>query len=691
MIETRASDGICIVRLCAPPLNTLSFELLDQLAETVQRINRDAACRGAVVIGDSEHFSAGADVGLFRQIETANQAIETSQRFQRVFGQLEDSPKPIVAALAGTVVGGALELAAACHYRVAAADCRFRMPEVNLGINPGAGGTQRLPRLVGLEPALRMLLTGETIDAARALELGLIDAVCPADELPARAVELLADDPPPIRTSQRTDRISADRRGEAFEAAERMVAQARSELIAPRKILDTVRIGVEQSFANGLASEQTSFAECMDTLAVRNKIRMFFATSETSKLPELADVTPRPLERAAVIGMGTMGTGIVHALALAGMPVVALDRDSATLQSGFERIAASLDKRVKRGKLDSDRAAQILALIETTCRWEELAGADLVIESVFEDADVKAPVLYRAEELCADDAILATNTSTISLNRLAAGLRRPERLIGMHFFNPAQRMPLVEVIRQDATPPEILVTITKLAKRMRKTPVVVANREGFLVNRIFVPYLQEAFALLEDGAAPREIDDAAEQFGFPMGPLVLIDMAGIDILVDAQRVLADAISHHGRLSAVASRLVALGHLGQKAGAGVYRYEPGDFTPRPSEATARVIAEVQAEQGRTPRRIDRAEITERLVLRMVNEAFYVVQEGVARNEVDVDVAMVLGTGFPDFRGGVMKYAADTGLDSVLSRLESLNKAYGERFSPCHLLRQRKGAD
>ncbi len=691
MIETHVSDGICVVRLSAPPLNTLSFELLDQLTATVQQINGDGALRGAVVIGNADHFSAGADVNLFRQIEAAAQAIETSQVFQRAFQQLEDSPKPIVAALAGTVVGGALELAAACHYRIATAGCRFRMPEVNLGINPGAGGTQRLPRLVGLDAALRMLLTAETIDAERALQLGLIDAVCPKEELVEQAVRLLAENPPPIRTSLRTDRIPVDRCAEAFDNAERLVAKSRPELIASRKILDTVRLGIEQSVTAGLAGEQTSFAECMDTLAVRNKIRMFFATGATGKLPELADAKARPLEQAAVIGMGTMGTGIVHALAAAGMPVVALDQESAPLQRGFDRIAASLKKRVEQGKMASDRAEQILASITTTSRWDDLSDANIVIESVYEDADVKAPVLRRAEDLCADDAILATNTSTISLDRLAEGLQRPERLIGMHFFNPAQRMPLVEIIRRESTAPEILVTVTGLAKRLRKTPVVVANREGFLVNRIFVPYLQEAFALLEEGASPEEIDAAAAQFGFPMGPLVLIDMAGIDILVHAQHVLKLAIAHHGPLSAVATRLVDCGHLGQKTGAGVYRYEKGDFTPRPSEATAQIIADVQAHNRHTPRRIGRAEITERLVLRMVNEAFYVMQEGVARNEGDVDVAMVLGTGFPDFRGGVMKYAADYGLDGVLSRLESLNETYGDRFSPCQLLRQRKGAN
>jgi 3-hydroxyacyl-CoA dehydrogenase len=691
MIEVQAADGICVLRLCAPPLNTLSFELLDRLGDAVRQANQDPEIRAIVITGGPDGFSAGADVGLFRDIGSAADAIGVSRVFQQAFQVLEDSPQPIAAAMAGTVVGGALELAMACHLRVAATGSRFRMPEVNLGINPGAGGTQRLPRLVGLQAALQMLLTAETVSADRARELGLIDAVCPAEQLIACAARLLGGNGSPLKTTERTDRIGdAQLRAAAFQAAEQLVARGRPEIIAPQKILEAVRTGVEDSAAAGMLAEQQAFAQCMDTSAARNKIRLFFATSATSKLPELADIGAAPIQRAAVIGMGTMGTGIAHALIQAGLPVVILDQDQAFLERGVGRIQRSLDKRVEQGKLAADQAAQTMRLLHPTSDWNDIAAADVVIESVYENPDVKRPVLQRAEQLCGEGAVLATNTSTISLDCLADGLRRPERLIGLHFFNPAQRMPLVEVIRRPDTPPEILAAAVRLAKRLRKTPVLVASREGFLVNRIFVPYLQEAFALLEEGAAPEAIDRAAIQFGFPMGPLVLIDMAGIDILVQAQGVLEQAFPHHGPLSAVATRLVAAGHLGQKTGAGVYRYASGATAPLPSPTTAQTIADVQAGNGRAARQVDSSEIAQRLVLRMVNEAFYVLQEGVARCETDVDVAMVLGTGFPDFRGGVIQYARDMGLPRVVSQLESFGETYGERFSPGNLLREMKGA-
>ncbi len=333
--------------------------------------------------------------------------------------------------------------------------------------------------------------------------------------------------------------------------------------------------------------------------------------------------------------------------------------------------------------------AQTLDLLSTTKQWQDVAQADLVIESVFEDVVVKQSVINQLETVCCSSTILATNTSTIPLDTLAAGMRHPERLIGMHFFNPAHRMPLVEIVRRDTTPPAILAAAISCAKTLRKTPVLVNSREGFLVTRVFVPYVQEAFSLLEEGATAAAIDQAAVSFGFPMGPLVLMDMTGLDILAHSQRVLASALPRHGSLSPIADRLIALGHLGQKTGAGVYRYKPGNHAPLESDTTAKVIADVQRERGQGPRDIGQEEITQRLVLRMVSEAFYVLEEGVARSQSDVDVATVLGTGFPDFRGGVLKYANDLGLNRVLTRLDELAGRWGERFSPCQLLQKLEG--
>lgn len=691
MIDYEVSDGVCVLRLNAPPLNTITLALLGSLLAALRRATEDAAVRGIVLTGGPEQFSAGADVNLFQEIQTPDGAIRISRAFQEAFQEVEDCPKPVVAAMAGTVVGGAVELAAACHYRVATERTRFRMPEVTLGINPGSGGTQRLPRLVGVDAALKMLLTAETVSAERALDLGLVDAVCPDGELMDQALSLLRAAPAPRGTSERTERVQDQAANQvAFRKAEELISTMRPELIAPRKIVEAVRAGLEESVEAGLRKERTGFAECMATRATQNKIALFFATRQTGRLSELEGVWPRQVvARAGVVGMGTMGSGIAQAMIASGLPVAALDQNEAALAKGVERIRGSIERRVAQGRLSREEAAAALGRLSGTIRWEDLAGADLVVEAVFEDLEVKRSVLRRLEELCSAQAILATNTSTISLDLLAEGMKHPERLVGLHFFNPAQTMPLLEIIRRDATPPEVLAGALKLAKTLGKTPVVVRSRVGFVVTRLFVPYVQEAFSLLEEGAEAREIDRAMVEFGFPMGPLELIDMSGLDILKDTQRVLAGEFPPHGRLSEIVSRLVERGHWGQKAGAGVYRYEPGSRSPHESPATAEIVAEVQRASGLVPRLVEKEEIAERLVLRMVVEAHRVLEEGFVRSASDVDVAMVLGIAFPDFRGGPLKFAQDLGLDRVRSRLEDLTAQCGPRFEPCELLRNAQG--
>lgn len=684
--DLKSLPGLRLLRLDAPPLNAISLEMLDSLREAVGRAAEEEGVRGIVIAGSGGQFSAGADINLFGQITWPDDARRISRIFQETFRAIEDSPLPVVAAMAGRAIGGAVELAAACHARVAARDARFSSPEVNLGFNPGAGATQRLPRLVGVEAALRMMLRAETVAADEALALGLLDAVCGEAELLQTARRLVEEMTEPRRTSLRTDKIADAAANEtAFRAAEASLAQAHPEIIAPRKILEVVRTGLDESFEAGLAAEQDAFAKCLATRPAQNKIHLFFATRQTAKLPELAGVEPRPVNRVAVIGMGTMGTGIVQALATAGLEVAVLDENAPALERGTGRIRDSLEKRVADGKLDPARADATLARIRTTSDWGGLGPFDLAVETVFEDATVKQAVLGKLEQIAPADAVLATNTSTITLADLAAGLGRPERLVGLHFFNPAHRMPLVEVIRREGTPPEVLATAVALARRLRKTPVVVQSREGFLVNRVFIPYLQEAFGLLEEGAEPRAIDDAMLRFGFPMGPMVLIDMAGLDILVDAQAVLARAFPWHGPLSAVALRLVDAGQLGQKSGSGVWRYEPGDRTPQPSPVTAGIVAEVRRESGRPPHPVAPEEITERLVLRMAAEAYRVLDEGLVAGAADVDVATVLGVGFPDFRGGLVRYADDLGRAEVARRLAALAERHGERFSPSAMLR------
>jgi len=687
MIDYTLSEDLAILRLQSPPLSAITPAMLGEMCAGLRRAGRDANVRGVVVTGGTEHFSAGADLAIFRNIRTGQDAVHVSRVFQEAFQAIEDSPKPVVAAVAGHVLGGALELAMACHFRVAAESSRFSMPEVRLGINPGAGGTQRLPRLVGLEAALEMLLGGRPIAAPQALAWGLVDVICPGERLLAAAAEILRAGPAARRTISRSDRLAgADSHRAVLEAAAARVAAGRPELIAPRTILEAVRAGLERPAPAGFLCEQEGFRSCMATRATQNRIYVQCARRDTAANPESRSLAPARISRAAVVGMGTMGTGIAQALITAGIRVTALDERGDALQAAAGRIRDSLARRAAQGKLPAAEAEAALARLTTTSDWPMLADAQLVIEAVYEDPAVKRAVLARLDKVCPPDAILASNTSTINLDLLAAGMAHPQRLVGLHFFHPAQQVPLVEVVRRSATPPAVTAAALGLVAAIKKTPVLVENREGFLVDRLFVPYLAEAFWLLEEGATPADVDRAMSDFGFPMGPFQLIDMSGLDILVMSQRILRQAFPHHGGLSSIVDLLAAAGHLGQKTGAGVYHYEQGNHTPHPHRAAEEAIAKVRAERSPRPGRLPRDEIVRRLMLRMAAEAFCLLEERIVQRPADIDVAMVLSIGLPDFRGGVLRYACDLGLGRVLGDLGQLAEQCGPRYRRCRLLEQ-----
>jgi 3-hydroxyacyl-CoA dehydrogenase/enoyl-CoA hydratase/carnithine racemase len=726
MINYSVVDGLCLLGLAAPPRNVIDFPLLDALLAGLGRANTDPAVAGIVITGDAEQFSAGADMGLFRDIRSAEDAVAISRRFQEAFCQVEDSPKPTVALMAGKVLGSAVELALACRFRICAEGTRFRMPEVTLGIVPGAGGSQRLPRLIGLPAAIRMLLAAEWVTAEQALRLGLVDAVAPAASLSpllpsersaalsaphaplhaplpagekcfavaglAQAVELLRAEPLPPKARERDEKLrDTEAATLAWREAESILARSRPELIAPQKVLAAIQAGVAESFAAGLRQEQLGFAECMATPATRNKLYLFFAArqggkfspprQQTGKPSAEASVAAKAISQAAVVGIGSMGTGIVQALATAAITVLACDSNPAAVHKGLERIGASLRKRVEQGQFTPAEMEAVLNRIRPATTLEELSHAELVIEAVPEDLAAKRAVLGKLEAVCSPEALLATNTSTISLDLMAEGLKRPERLLGLHFFYPAHHMPLVEVVRRPSTDGNVLAAAVALVKRLGKTPVVVNNREGFLVNRLFIPYLQEAFWLLEEGTPAAELDETMVEFGFPMGPLAVCDMTGLDILVATSQVMCQVFPRLGGLSAVPIRLVEEGHLGQKTGAGVYCYAGGGYTSELSKAAERILAEVQRQAARPLRPATRQQIIDRLVLRMVAEATWAWSERLVERESDLDVAMVLGTGFPDFRGGVARYARQRGLAEVLARLDELAAEHGPRYMPC----------
>jgi 3-hydroxyacyl-CoA dehydrogenase len=683
MIDYSISGSVALLRLDDPPLNILSYDMLGALTDAVDRANSNATIKGIVLTGADDHFSAGADVNIFKAIATDDEAIELSRRFQEAFDRIERSPKPVAAALSGSVMGGALELALAAHFRVCAPSTRFSMPEVNLGLLPGAGGTQRLPRTIGLEAALTMFLSAKPVDAKEALVIGLVDEVCDLSELIACAQRFAVSGKKPVVGSERTDKIADARvNAAALEKAAKKAAGVRGEIIAPLRIIDAVETGIKHSYREGLAAEQTGFARCMATPAARNKIYLFFATRDAPKAPGCDTIKPAPITSAAVIGMGSMGTGIAQAIAASGKKVLVLDTDPQTAKKGIARIAWSIERKVERGALTRQKADAVLGRITVAEHWDEIGGTDLVIEAIFEDIALKQSLMERVGALCPSTTVVASNTSTIDLDRLALNLPHPERLVGLHFFNPAHSMPLVEVIRRGATAAGVVATSMQFVKELRKTPLLVNNSVGFVVNRIFIPYFIEAFQLLEEGAAPRDIDTAMEAFGFSMGPLTLIDMTGIDILFFTDRIMHAAYPYHIPLSRIASALVDENLLGQKTGCGIYRYESDGRTPLPSDRTDEIVSRVR--NGAAQRTFSRAEITDRLVLRIVAEAFRVIEEKVALREPDIDVALALGAGFPDFRAGPVKYARDAGLEIIAERLAGLAAACGERYQPCHYI-------
>jgi 3-hydroxyacyl-CoA dehydrogenase len=426
----------------------------------------------------------------------------------------------------------------------------------------------------------------------------------------------------------------------------------------------------------------------MASRATQNKIYVFSASRQTAKIPELQSAAAARITEAGVLGMGTMGAGIAQAMVAAGLRVTACDQSQSALEAGAARIRGSLQRRVAQGKLAAQDAEAAWARLATSIDVQSLAGAELVVEAVFEDVAVKRAAIARLEAVCPAGTIIASNTSTINLDVLAEGMRHPERLVGLHFFHPAQQMPLVEVVRCRATPAGVVATALRLSKAIGKTPVLVENREGFVVNRLFIPYLVEAFWLLEEGVGPARIDRAMVDFGFAMGPLQLIDMSGLDILEKTHAIMRRAFPYFGDLPPLVGRLVEGGHLGQKTGAGVYRYEPHDHTSHPHSLTEQAVARARDGRG-SAAGIEGKEIVSRLMLRMVAEAFRLLEERIVRRAADVDVAMVLGTGLADFRGGVLRYASDLGLERVLGELRRLAEQCGPRYTPCRTLEKAVG--
>ena len=687
MAEVRYErDGdVAVITVDNPPVNALGHVVRDGIAAALDKLEADPDARAGVIIGERV-FIAGADIKEFGK---PPQGIPLPDLCDR----LEACSKPLVAAIAGNALGGGLEVALGCHYRVASADAKVGLPEVNLGILPGAGGTQRLPRIVGPEIALDVIQSGKPLGALRARELNIVDAIGDGDLRQVAvfyAREKAEKGGPPPRASELTDKV-ADVDPELFDAYRRKNASKWKGLTAPWKIVDCVEAACTKSFREGMAFERAAFLECLNSPARKALVHLFFAERAAAKVSGVGtEVRPKPIRSAAVLGAGTMGGGISMAFANAGIPVQVLDVNPEALARGRALIEKNYATSVSRGSTSQVAADKAAGLITTASDFAEIADADIVVEAVFEEMSVKKEVFAKLDAVMKPGAVLATNTSYLDVDEIASATRRPQDVVGTHFFSPANIMRLQENVRGAASSPEVLATVTALSKSLGKVAVMAGNRHGFIGNRILSVYGRESDFLLEEGATPTQIDAALMGFGFPMGMYRMRDMAGLDIGYKTRKANAASRDPDARYSTVADQLVEMGRLGQKSGSGYYRYEAGNRNPIPDPEVEALIKRTSQEAGYAQREISAEEIVDTLLAAMVNEGAKVMAEGVAARASDIDVVYVYGYGFPRWQGGPMFWAQERGLDKVLADVERLHAAQGDRWAPAPLLAERAKA-
>jgi 3-hydroxyacyl-CoA dehydrogenase len=658
-----SSDGVAVIVLDNPPVNGLRHSVRTRIVEEIDAAVANDAVRAIVITGANGLFSGGADI---REFNTPAASAEPT--LHTVIRVVESCAKPVVSAIEGHCMGGGLELSLACHYRVARPNAQVGLPEVKIGIVPGAGGTQRLPRAAGVENALNMVVLGNAVAAAKLEDTGLFDEIVEGDlREGAIAFARKVGDARPLPRVR--DRPAEHPDAEAFFAFARAnVAAATRNFPAPLKCVEAVAAAVSKPFEEGLKFERSLFLQLVQSPESRALRHAFFAERAASKIGDVPPETPvRPIKSMAVIGAGTMGGGIAMTFLDAGIPVTILEANAEALERGVAAIRRNYESGVKRGKLAAEDVEKRMALLWPTLLYDDVKDADLVIEAVFESMDVKEKVFRQLDLVAKQGAILATNTSTLDVDRIAAFTFRPQDVVGLHFFSPANVMKLLEVVRGAKTAKDVLATAMQLAKRIRKTAVVSGVCDGFIGNRMVEHYLRQALFLVEEGASPAEVDGALEKFGMAMGPFRMSDLAGLDIgwAIRKRRYVEKPDVPYSR---VADRLCEQGRFGQKTGAGWYRYAPGKRDALPDPEVDRIIDAYRAERGVKPRRIGEEEIVGRCIYALVNEGARILEEGIAARASDIDLVYLAGYGFPPWRGGPMLHADMTGLYNVMRAMK-----------------------
>ena len=675
-VDLAAHGRVAVLTVDNPPVNALSQHVRKGLHDGIKQATADGAVQAIVIVCAGRTFIAGADITEFGKPPT-------EPSLHTVLDLIEGSPKPVVSAIHGTALGGGLEVTLACHYRVGVKGARFGLPEVKLGILPGAGGTQRLPRVVGVEKGLQMMVSGDPIGADEALRVGLIDATVDGDLAAAGVAfaEKVLDEKRPLKKIRDlTDKIAVARdKPQIFAEFRKSVARQTRGFRAPESIVKAVEAAVSLPFDQGIKRERELFVELLNSPESKAQRYFFFAEREAAKIPDVPTDTPaREIKKAAVIGAGTMGGGIAMNFANAGIPVTVVEVAPEALDRGLGIVRKNYEATAARGRLTPADVDKRMGLIHGTTDWGAVGDADIIIEAVFEEMPVKKEVFAKLDGLAKPDAVLATNTSTLDVDEIAAATKRPESVIGTHFFSPANVMRLLENVRGKKSSKTTIATAMTVGRRIGKVPVLVGVCYGFVGNRMLHQRGLQAEKLILEGAAPHQVDKVLTDFGFPMGPFAMGDLAGLDVGWRIRK-------GRGAKAPVADRICELGRFGQKTGAGYFRYEKGDRTPIPDPEVEKIIVDVATSMGITRRFVSDEEILQRLLYPMVNEGAKILHEKIAIRASDIDVIWVYGYGWPVYRGGPMFWADSLGLRALRDRMLEFKKQSGDEFwSPAPLL-------
>jgi 3-hydroxyacyl-CoA dehydrogenase len=685
LVQLRKVDGVAVVTIDNPPVNALSSAVSAGIAGAVAQIEKDTSIQGVVFVGAGRTFVAGADIKEFGELTSGK--IICRESLKPLLMRIEDLRVPVVMAIHGTAFGGGLELAMAGHYRVALTTAQVGQPEVKLGIIPGAGGTQRLPRLAGIAKAVEMCAEGAAVKAEDALRFGILDRVVEGDllqEAIAFAKEVAAR--PAQMTRERNDKLGKPEEAAPFLATARERARKKQRgLLAPLAAIDAIEAVTKLPFTEGCEKEEELFTKCLFSDQSKALIHAFFGEREVAKIPDIPKETPIvPVNSVGIIGAGTMGGGIAMVFANAGIPVLLRESDQAALDRGLANIRKNYANSVKRGRFTQQFVDERLKLIRPTLEYGEFAGVDMVVEAVFESMALKKEIFSELDRVCKPGAILASNTSSLNIDEIASATSRPQSVIGTHFFSPANVMRLLEIVRGAATSKEVIATCMQLSKKIGKVGVLVGNCMGFVGNRMFGPYRREAQFLVEEGATIEAVDHALYEFGMAMGPLATGDLAGLDVGWRIRKEFRHLQKPGVRQAFIEDRLCELGRFGQKTGAGWYKYDE-NRKPSIDPEIAALICGWSSEAGIQQRQILAEEIVERCIYTLVNEGARLLEEGIALRAVDIDIIYLNGYGFPAHRGGPMWYADTVGLKKVYERICDFQRRLGSWWEPAPLLR------